>query len=349
MRGGLVGYGTIAAGHLGAYSKVDGLEIVAVADSNAQRRALAKTQHPKIATHASLADMLKAERLEFVDICTPPSEHLALINTALDAGCHVLCEKPFLPNLQEFDALLTRHPSGQPIVYPSHNYKFSPIMRRLVRMVRAKEFGGLVRGYLRTMRHGHARGVPEWRPDWRRDFGFAAGGILQDHGTHSIYLSVHLCEELPLSVSCTLGNLRKDAFTGTEDTALVTLHFPNDVQIQIDLTWACTFRHTAYSLIGGRQNLIVENDNVISTSDGDVVRSHVHSDFDDPTHRAWFFDMLQDFRESIGDEHKQKQLLLEAWSACAAIQAGYQSAREGGRPVSMPSPPEALKIDGATP
>lgn len=342
MRGALVGYGMIAAGHHEAYLGMADLTIVAVVDCNEQRRAAAKRRDPRLSVYASMSEMFDKETIEFVDICTPPSQHLKQQLQALDSGCHVLCEKPFLLDQESFSQLIDKIAVTSSLVYPSHNYKFSPVMRYLVETVRSHDFGDLVRGFFRTMRRGHARGVPEWEPDWRRMPEHSGGGILQDHGTHSIYLACHVCDARPVSVSCTLGNLREDSFVATEDTALITLDFPGGIEIRLDLTWSCKFRHTSYTLMGSRQNIIVQNDDVILTESGCVTRQKVVSDSDDPSHKAWFADMLRDFMSSTGDSGKQKSLLAEAWTTCATIRAAYTSARDGGRRVNVDPLPTEL-------
>lgn len=348
MRGALVGYGTIATGHHEAYLKSNDLALVAVVDGSKDRREAARRRDPKVAVYGSMPELFANEHLDFVDICTPPSEHLAQQMQALDAGCHVLCEKPFLPDQRSFRLLLDRVTVGRSFLYPSHNYKFSPVMQKLVGHVRSPEFGGLLRGFFLTKRCGHARGVPEWKPDWRRMPEISSGGILQDHATHSIYLASHLCDSRPLSVSCIVGNLRTDSFAATEDTALLALEFPGGIEIRLDLTWSCDTRHTAYTLLGGRQSIIVENDDLMLAGSDGITRQKIASDFDDPTHRAWFADMLADFVRSVGDVAKQKALLAEAWTTCATIQAAYASAHERGRQIYLdPLPTELLDSEAA--
>jgi predicted dehydrogenase len=342
MKGALVGYGTIAAGHHEAYLSLGEPRITIVADARPERREAARVRDPEVAVYASLDHLLARERLDFIDICLPPSMHVGSIMQGLKANCHVLCEKPFVLDLASFGQILEQAAKSDRLIYPSHNYKFSPVMKRLVREVQSPKFGRLLRGYFLTRRRGHARGVPEWKPDWRRDPGYSGGGILQDHATHSIYLSYHLCGVTPQAVSCILGNLNRDAHAATEDTALMTLHFADGIDIRLDLTWACEHRYTAYTLLGSRRNIVIENDHWLLSETGSVQRQNVRSQFDDPTHRAWFVDLIRDFAASIGDSDKQANLLREAWITCAVIDAAYASAAVGGVRTEIPPVPAAL-------
>src|SRR3972149_115367 len=112
MFGALIGYGTIAANHHDAYLKAGDQQIVAVVDTNEHRRLAAQHRDPRVSVYRSMADMLSKERLDFVDICTPPSLHVTQQLQALEAGCHILCEKPFLLDRGDFSRLLERVARG---------------------------------------------------------------------------------------------------------------------------------------------------------------------------------------------------------------------------------------------
>src|SRR5262245_29803976 len=100
LRGAVVGYGFIMdKGHAAAYRQRADVEITAIADISPDRRAAAAAAWPQARIYADHAALLAAEQaedaqLDFVDIATPPSDHAAIAHAALDAGLHVLCEKP---------------------------------------------------------------------------------------------------------------------------------------------------------------------------------------------------------------------------------------------------------------
>lgn len=343
MHGALVGYGTIAAGHHDAYLRMRDLRIVAVVDAVERRRDAAKQRDRHVRVYSSLPELLDRERIDFVDICSPPSCHLEHQLRALEASCHVLCEKPFLLDPDDFRRVLPQVDRGAPFLYPSHNYKFSPALQHLREQVHSADFGEILSGHFRTLRNGHARGVPDWKPDWRRMPEYAGGGILRDHGTHSIYLACQLSQQDLQSVSCTLGNVRDDGFRDTEDTAALVLEFAGGLEIRIDLTWASNRRSTSYAVSGAKQSIIIENDNVLLTGLGETTNRRFASEFDDPSHKAWFGPMFHDFLDSIGDVRKQSSLLAEAWTTSAAVAAAYVSASRGGDRQRLEPPPARIR------
>jgi len=338
VQGVIVGFGTIAMGHLLGYSQVDDLDITAIVDSSPVRRAQAAGRFG-LRAYATFAEMLDHETPEFIDICTPPSSHGEYLRLGMDFGLHVLCEKPLLlPGAGGNDDLTARIRRSDSVVYPCHNYKFAPILGLMDEVIRRPEFGAVLNAKFRTLREGHAVGVPDWNPHWRRDPAFSGGGILRDHGPHSIYLAAHLTGSRPLAVSCLTGNLRRDEYGDTEDTAILTIRCDSDVQIMLDLTWSAGFRNSYYSVVGSNGSIVVENDDIRYTIGGQVNHTVLPSNFDDPSHTDWFRPMFGDFLEKVAHPEQLDGLLAEALMTSVVIDSAYASAADGGRWVPTLSP-----------
>lgn len=330
MRVALVGYGTIAQGHAGAYRQHPVFEVVAVADPSPARRQAA-VRALGVPVYCDLPDLLEREDVAAVDICAPPHGHFDLMRRALEAGLPVLCEKPFLQR-HEFAALLDLlHPGD--VAFPAHNYKYSPGVRLLTELVRSGSLGRLVDGHAETVRVGHARGVPEWHPHWRREPAFGHGGILQDHGPHSIYTTLALMGRPPLRVSCRRSQ-EQDHWWTTEDTARLVLDFGH-LEFRIDLTWAGSERTTRYCLNGTTTSVAVRNDEVIRYGGGLYERFVLRSDFDDPTHASWFADVLTAFGRAITNPRLADEQLKEALSVAQIIEAAYESSDHKGRWIDL--------------
>jgi predicted dehydrogenase len=101
----VVGLG-IGRSHLDAYSALPELyQIKALCDLDVEKaRAVAATVGQPMAT-ANFADLLGIGGLDIIDICTPPNTHRSLIEQALGAGFHVICEKPLTGSLADVDAI----------------------------------------------------------------------------------------------------------------------------------------------------------------------------------------------------------------------------------------------------
>lgn len=339
MKGALVGFGVIAQGHLAAYHAVDGLDVTCVVNASPERLAVARVRG--LDGFPDLDSCIAAHPdLEFLDICTPPASHAHFMMRALDRGLDLLCEKPvFLTTSDGFNTLWERVLRTPNTVYPVHNYRFAPVVRRMFDVVRDPDFGDVVEAHLRTIRVGHARGAPEWHPDWRRDPAVSAGGILRDHGPHSLYMLELMMGRPPTEISCVAGSLRPRP-DQTEDTVLMRLRYPGGATAAIDLTWAGTERSTRYVLVGSRGSVSVDDDQLRVTLAGRGWTETMVSDFNDPSHTAWYRDVLGDFLRARASPAYRSELLSQARRNGDAIAAGYESmARDGGW-VTLPVPAE---------
>ena len=170
LKGALVGYGFIGAkGHVPAYLKRDDLDIVAVVDLCAARRAQVAEQLPRARTFASVEELFRSGiHLDFIDVATPPSEHFAISMEALRRGIHVLCEKPLTTSAADAEALVEAAKASRRVVFPCHNYRFAPTIRTIGEIIASGRIGRVRSVSLTTLRPTHAKGASEWNPHWRR-------------------------------------------------------------------------------------------------------------------------------------------------------------------------------------
>lgn len=343
MQGAMIGFGTIGMGHLVALRQVSDMTITSLVDPVHERRMHVNAMYPEIRTYKSFQELAHSETIDFIDICSPPHTHLDYIRTGLSNNYHILCEKPFLLSVSDYKGILASAKKANRILYPCHNYKFAPILQKFKEIAQAPSFGQIVSGHFRTLRSGHAVGVPEWNPHWRRNPSISGGGILRDHGPHSIYTGCHIYKQFPNSVSCLVGNLRKDGYQDTEDTALLTLYFDSNVRLVIDLSWAANFRNSFYAIYGTSENIIIENDELCHTTRaGNIQHKSIVSEFNDPSHKSWFLDMFDDFKAMINSPEHQFSLLQEALITSLVIEGAYESAKKGGVQIEIPYPSHIL-------
>lgn len=133
----IVGAGNVANElHLPAWRKMRGVEVVAVCDVNKEsaERTARKWSIPKIYTDFDeLLEDLEKEEIAVVDICTPPATHMPLSTRAMNAGFHVVLEKPMAMSLEESEQILRvyRRRKNEVKLCVIHNYLFSPSMLKI--------------------------------------------------------------------------------------------------------------------------------------------------------------------------------------------------------------------------
>ena len=182
LRVAVVGLG-VGKGHLQAYAEIPDLfEVKAVCDLNADK-ARSTAAEFGVAWHtASLAELLASAEVDMIDLCTPPNTHRGLIEQALAAGKHVVCEKPLVGSLLDVDAVAAalRGSTGQ--LFPIFQYRFGNGLQRL-KHLQAK---GLARHALITTMETHWRRDSDYyQIEWRGKWATEMGGVCLTQACHA--------------------------------------------------------------------------------------------------------------------------------------------------------------------
>jgi predicted dehydrogenase len=341
LRGAVIGCGFIAEnGHLPAYGDhTKAFDIVAIADTNAARRARAAELCPGAKIHEDAETMLNGTSdLDFVDICVPPSEHARFAHVALDRGLHVLCEKPLATTPEDARAMLDHAVRAKRVLFPCHNYKHAPVIRTVRRVLDSGVIGKINLVTLHTFRNTHAKGVAEWRPDWRRERRFSGGGIAMDHGSHTFYLAFDWFGGHPTSIT---AKMTTPPGYDTEDNLACTVTFPEGIA-SAHLTWTAGIRKVIYTIQGSSGAIRVEDDDVevctmkrgaTSGSKVEWERTHesVPSEWMDAGHSIWFASLFSQFLTAIEANDYAGREARDSLACIELISAAYASARDASR------------------
>jgi predicted dehydrogenase len=341
LRGAIVGFGNVAVeGHLPAWRQDHRFTITAVCDSDERRLALAADLLPEARRYPSLGALLDAEKLDFVDVATPPASHTAIILETLARRVHVLCEKPLTVHADECAKIRGAAKAARAAVFTTHNWKYAPIFRTAKRTVRRGDVGRISHLTLETIRTTPPRDAGD-AGAWRLDPALAGGGILVDHGWHAFYLARYLLDTDPIAISAETSS-RKFVAAGVEDTARCTIEFPG-ATAEVFLTWAGEQRRNTGALHGERGTLtIADRTLVLAVRD----RAPVETAFAQPLsagsyHPDWFAAMLDDFRDELRDAKLRGDNFREAEGCCRLIEAGYRSSAAGRARIRLDDTPGA--------
>jgi predicted dehydrogenase len=337
LRGGIIGLGNVAVhGHLPAWRERDDVEIVAVSDACADRRATCADALPGARWYDSLDGMLDDARLDFVDICTPPSSHASLIQRALKGGLHVLCEKPLVHSAADLAGIASLASKSARVLHTVHNWHHAPIVRRTAELLREGAVGEVRRAVWHTRRTRPAAAADPAADNWRVDPDVAGGGVLTDHGWHVFYVLTSWIGAEPIAVAAQLER-RRHRTLSVEDTASVRLTFP-DATAEILLTWADDVRENWAEVEGTRGRLELRDDTLLwhGAEGNDLGRWPCPPRLSDGSHHPdWFHAVADEFVVEVTGGRPRRDNLAEA-SLCVALEsAARESSRRAGRPVSV--------------
>lgn len=137
----VVGAGVMGERYVAAYSDHPFIDVVAVCDTDEQKAIELAAQYGIAGTFSSLADALEAEEIDATVVATPDFAHVQPVLTALEAGCHVLCEKPLATSVEDAYRLYraVEEAPGQLMVNFGNRHR--PSAQRLKSAIEAGEIG----------------------------------------------------------------------------------------------------------------------------------------------------------------------------------------------------------------
>ena len=182
----IVGLGNVAKWHHRAIDRTDGVTLTAVADvdgSVARNRATEWDVTP----YTDVADLLAREQVDWVHVCTPVASHAELARQCLDAGAHVLIEKPMTATRQEYESLVRRADHSNRRVTVVHNQVNYPPFVRARRLVESGRFGEVHGVSVRWLENNDPR--EPGRGEWVLGL---PGGEFGEGIVHPIYIGLRM-------------------------------------------------------------------------------------------------------------------------------------------------------------
>jgi UDP-N-acetylglucosamine 3-dehydrogenase len=271
----VIGCGSIAQHrHLLEYKANEEVEITAVCDIVKERvEAIAQLYAAK--AYTDYKELLEAESVDAVSVCLPNYLHAPVSIDALQAGCHVLCEKPMATSREEAEQMIQAAEANGKKLMIAHNQRFVPSH------VKAKELieeGALGKVYSFRTAFGH--GGPEgWSAEGEDSWFFkkeqAFIGAMGDLGVHKADLLRYILGQEFVDVAGFVENNAKENIT-VDDNAVCILRTANGIVGTMAASWAYNPSEDNSTVIYGEKGTLrLEEDPVYSLiaqyTNGDVV------------------------------------------------------------------------------
>jgi predicted dehydrogenase len=230
-RGALIGCGFVSQNHLAAWRLQEDARLVAVCDLDARRLERAGALVPEARRYLDANALFAGEPLDFVEICTRPETHVALVELAARHGVHVLCQKPAALTRDDLVAMIAACERSGVRLMIHENWRFRPWYRALRAAIDRGEIGRPIR--LR-LSHRETRAL---RPGGFADqpyFATMPRLILLEMGCHLVDTARFLLGEAR-SVAATVGRFG-DGHLG-DDLATLLIQFESGALGLLDMTW----------------------------------------------------------------------------------------------------------------
>lgn len=222
-------------------AELDDVDLRWCADQRPDRRALARKRYPLVNVTDNAAEIFADPSVDAVVIAAPVSTHYLLAKQAIEAGKHVLVEKPMTQTAAEAEELIALARRHGVVLMVDHTFIYTGAVRKMKEIIDVGELGDL--HYLDSVRIN--LGLFQHDVD-----------VLWDLAPHDLAILTYLIAEPPRTVSA-VGADHTGA--GLSDVAYMTVHFANNFIAHFHVNWLSPVK-IRQMLLGGSRRMLVYND-----------------------------------------------------------------------------------------
>jgi len=238
---GVVGYGYWGPNLVRSMFEVPETAVIAVSDMREDRLKLVKSRYPSIETSTDYRSLLDNPNIDAIAIATPVHAHFDLALQALQAGKHVLVEKPMTSSSQQAIRLIDEAERRNLVLMVDHTFVYTGAVRKIKEMVGSGRLGDIY--YYDSTRINLGL--------FQRDI-----DVIWDLAVHDLAIMDFVLPYTPCAVAATGIN---HVTGGTENLAYLTVFFEENLIAHVNVNWLSPVK-IRRTLIGGSKEMIVYDD-----------------------------------------------------------------------------------------
>ena len=216
-------------------------ELSWVCDMNPEALRVASKRYSGTATTTSIEEMLDDPELDAVAIATPVSTHYDLARAALDAGKHVLVEKPLAASLTQAQDLVDRAERAGLVLLPGHTFLYSPPVTKIKEILDSGAIGEIY--FISISRVNLGLHQPDVSVVW-------------DLGPHDFSILNYWLGRLPNHVS---AMTRSCVLPHTPDVAFINLRYESGTIAHLELSWLSPVKLRRTVIVGSQKMLVYDD------------------------------------------------------------------------------------------
>jgi len=276
LRVGVIGCGSIAQHrHLPEYLVNKNVELAAVCDISQDRVNEVAVKYG-VKAFTSFEELLSSGTVDAVSVCTSNDLHAPITIAALEAGIHVLCEKPMATSKQEAEGMIAAAKKSGKKLMIAHNQRFVPSHQKARQLIQSGEIGKIY-SFRTTFGHG---GPENWSVEGKNGWFFqkekAFVGAMGDLGVHKTDLLRYVLGEEVVEVGSFVETSAKD-FANVDDNAVCILKTESGIIGTLAASWTYVSKEDNSTIIYGEKAILRLEDDpinslVVQYSNGEVVK-----------------------------------------------------------------------------
>ncbi len=223
IRVGVIGCGGFGLYALQQFAQVPGVKLTGMAGTHRQA-AIAAAKRFGIPDIEEIDKLLARDDVNLVYIATPPFLHHSQAIAALEAGKHVICEKPLAMTLEQADAIIAAARKHDRLVVANLMQRYNPVYEAVDHLVQSQVLGEVLHGYFEN--YASDENLPPEHWFWDRS---KSGGIFIEHGVHFFDLFAGWLG--PGTVVAAQRGIRPDSSPPIEEHVQCTVRYQPDILV----------------------------------------------------------------------------------------------------------------------
>ncbi len=335
----VIGYGYWGPNLARNVSERPEFELAALCEPNAERARAFSQRHPDVPVHTDIDEVLNDPAVEAVVVATPPRTHHPLAKRALEAGRHVLVEKPLATTSADASELIALAEHRGLILMPGHTFVYSPAVNTIREMILDGVIGDVY--FITSSRMNLGK--------YQRD------GVVCDLAPHDLSILLYWLDEPIVKVAASARSVFQE---GVPETAFLTLGFAGGATANVQVSWLAP-RKVRQMVVVGSKRMVVYDDTAsdepvrvydrgmdfeVPTNFGEYQLTYRSGDVIIPRIDAWepLGLELQDFAHSIRTGNEPRSNAALGLQIVGALEAAETSLRRDGQPIPLHWTPERV-------
>jgi predicted dehydrogenase len=230
----VVGYGYWGPNLARNVAESPDMELKALCERDAACGASFSQRFPGVPVHTELDDVLNDDSIDAVLIATPPATHHALVKRALEAGKHVLVEKPLATTSADARELIELADRQDLVLMPGHTFVYSPAVNAVRSLLTDGVLGEVY--FITSARMNLGK--------YQRD------GVVTDLAPHDLSILMYWLDEPVVQVTTTACTVFQE---GVPETAFMTLTFASGTTANIQVSWLAPRKVRQMVVVGSKR------------------------------------------------------------------------------------------------
>jgi predicted dehydrogenase len=336
----IVGCGWAGDIHMeGLRPLADRFVVSACVDNSAERRRDFASRYGIPVQAETLAEVLAMKDIDVVVICTPPGLHHPMAIEALNAGKHVICEKPLTSSMELVDDLRKAESRSIGRVMPIFQYRFGNGAERVRRAIASGSTG---KHFVTTVEIARTRGAQYYKQAWRGKFATELGGLWV---TQAIHIHDLLYSLIGPAVAVTSFSDTRVNPIEVEDCGVACLKMGDGSLVSVGATLGSVkqqtrirmcFEHVTFERLVDHDTQRIADDPWIVLPRSDAVKHEIDAAMDiEPSPFSYFGRQYELFHDALTSGTPFPVTLDDARASIELVTALYLSARSGST-INLP-------------